>query len=660
MNQHDDLVRGPTAASAAECPAWDLSSEYPSFDHPSFAADLEAIEALLAELEALSPTAEEALERADRLDPASDGALLESALRFLELKTRLETLFDNVRTYANCRASLDGQDAKAKELRGVFSTMGARIDKAESAFALLLARASDSFADALLASPRASGDAFAIRQARKFRDRLLELSEERVVSSLYPDGFEAWSRLYDAIAGTARARYSGPDPTEAPRAAQAAHGAAQVAPKVERDMGLSEVASLLRAPDRSVREAAFRAQTAAFEIHGESLAAILNALAGHRLAEYGMRSRKAPMRFLDAALSMNHMEEATLEAMMSVVDASRDLGRKALRLQAKLLGVERLACYDLLAPAPAMGAVEAKTYTFSEGFDLVRAAYSSVEPAMGDFVDAMLGGGRIEARVLSSKRPGAYCTSFPKSGKANVFLTYRGSLADVSTLAHELGHAYHESLVASLPLMETRYPMNLAETASTFAETALGDYLDSGAAGGAARASGAAAGASSSNLLEVSWSDAQDASTFLLNIPARFAFEKAFYEARAEKPLGPEALSDLMGRTWEEYYGDSLSELDPGFWRSKLHFYKSAVSFYNFPYTFGYLFSLGVYARRAELGKDFHKAYCALLRDTGRMETEELAMKHLGVDLRKPDFWEASIGIVRRKVERFERLVERA
>jgi len=654
MNQHDDHARGTATAPTDGCPAWDLSAEYPSFDHPSFAADLETIGALLAEMEALSPLAEEALERAGRLDPVTDATLLESALRFLELKTRLETLFDNVATYTGCRASLDGQDARAKELRGVFSTLGSRIDKAESAFALLLARASDPFESALLASPRASGDAFAIRQARKFRDRLLELPEERVVSSLYPDGFEAWSRLYDAIAGTAKARYCGPDPAGTSGAGQ---GAKPGEARVERDLGLSEVASLLRARDRGVREAAFRAQTAAFETHSESLAAILNALAGHRLAEYGMRSRKAPMRFLDAALSMNHMEEATLEAMMSVVDASRELGRKALRLQARLLGVERLACYDLLAPAPARGAGGARTYTFGEGLDLVRAAYASVEPAMGVFVDGMLADGRIEARVLPAKRPGAYCTSFPKSGKANVFLTYRGSLADVSTLAHELGHAYHESLVASLPLMETRYPMNLAETASTFAETALGDYLDSGAAGGA---SSSGSDAASSNLLEVSWSDAQDASTFLLNIPARFAFEKAFYERRAEKPLGPEALSDLMGRTWEEYYGDSLSELDPGFWRSKLHFYKSAVSFYNFPYTFGYLFSLGVYARRDGLGKDFHRAYCDLLRDTGRMETEELAMKHLGVDLRKPDFWEASVGIVRKKVERFERLVEQA
>jgi oligoendopeptidase F len=298
---------------------------------------------------------------------------------------------------------------------------------------------------------------------------------------------------------------------------------------------------------------------------------------------------------------------------------------------------------------------------------------------MGDFVLEMRDARRIEARVLPTKRPGAYCTRFPKTRTPRVFLTYRGALSDVSTLAHELGHAYHGKLLAGLPLAETEYPMNLAETASTFAETALGDYLDSlgqgsGAAGGQAAGGQAAGGSGSSGaagapdglsraelagLLEVAWSDAQDAATFLVNIPARFAFEKAFYERRAEKPLGPAALSALMEETMREHYGDSLSEYDPGFWRSKLHFYMSGLSFYNFPYTFGYLFSLGVYARRAELGKGFHEAYCALLRDTGRMETEALAERHLGVDLRKPDFWRASVDIVRRKVDRFESLVER-
>jgi len=189
--------------------------------------------------------------------------------------------------------------------------------------------------------------------------------------------------------------------------------------------------------------------------------------------------------------------------------------------------------------------------------------------------------------------------------------------------------------------------MNLAETASIFAETLLADYLAK------------QPGASAADILGSAWSDAQYAAVFLLNVPARFAFEKEFYGRRCEGPLAPSALSTLMGETWKEYYGDALSEYDSGLWRSKPHFYKTGTSFYNFPYIFGYLFSLGVYAMAEGLGDDFIASYRGLLLDSGRMESEELAEKHLGADLKKPDFWKASISIIERKIARFESIVNR-
>jgi len=223
-------------------------------------------------------------------------------------------------------------------------------------------------------------------------------------------------------------------------------------------------------------------------------------------------------------------------------------------------------------------------------------------------------------------------------------MTYKGALSELSTLSHELGHAYHSYVMRDIPLMEADYPMPLAETASTFAETVLGDLL--------AREAG-----DSSALLELAWSDAQDAATFLLNIPARFEFEYRFYEQRKQGIFTAEDFKRTMREAWKEWYGDALSDYDEYFWASKLHFHISGVSFYNYPYSFGYLFSLGVYARRNDLGSKFHDAYVALLRDTGRMETEELAQKHLGVDITKPDFWRASIKIVEEKVKRFESIV---
>ncbi len=618
-------------------PAWDLDDEYSSFDDPRFVKDLERAKALLAGLELSVSGLEPAFARAEDLDPAEETALLDLAEESLLAMDEVDVLLQNLRVFANCLASVDSGDVRAKEYRGILSALGAVDERIEGNLDLLLARASRSFVEAFLSRPATAAHRFRVSLLRKHRDHLLELSVESALSSVKSDGLHAWGRLYDAITGAARCRVPSPDG--------------------EREIGLAEAASLLRGHDRKLREASFRSATAVLQGYEESFAAILNAIAGWRLSEYRMRSRKAGYHFLDAALASNRLGRGSLDAMMSVVRDARGLGRRALFLQARLLGLPRLSCWDILAPCPAVATAESgqgaagsasATYTFAEGLELVRAAYASVHPAMGDFVVEMRDRKWIEARVLPTKRPGAYCTRFRKSQTPRVFQSYSGSLTDVSTLAHELGHAYHSKVLAALPIPESRYPMNLAETASIFGETALGDWLAE------------EPGAGNDRLLEVGWGDAREAATFLLNVPARFDFETAFYEARAEKPLGPAAISSLMEKSWKDWYGDSLEEHDPGFWRSKLHFYMSELSFYNFPYIFGYLFSLGVYARRTALGKDFHEFYKALLMDTGRMESEELARKHLGVDLGRPDFWQSSIELIRGKLDRFEALVEKA
>ncbi len=604
-------------------PAWDLSREYASFDDPAFHADLAEINRLLGILEGGAPRIKEGLDRAETLDPGRDRDLLGLLQDLLAGMDSLVVLVDNLSAYAACMASVDGKDPVAKEYRGSLSELGARVDAALAPMDQVLARCPEAFLQPLLDSPQGGGHRFRIGQMRKYRQRLLGVELEEAILRLGVNGPEAWNRLYQGIVGTASCEL------------QDASGTKR--------LGLAQATALLKQGNREVRKAAFEALADAYSVHEESLAAILNALAGWRLTEYDMRSKLEPYHFLDAALAQNRLSRKSLDALFAAVDGARDLGRRALGLQARLLGTS-LAPWDLLAPCPETSG-EAKAYTFAEGLELVRASYARIHPSMGDFVLAMAREGNIEARVLPNKRPGAYCTGFAKSKDAKVFQTYTGSLGDVSTLAHELGHAWHSHLMKDLHREETHYPMNLAETASTFGETALADYLAD------------SPGASRARLLEVGWSDAQDAATFLLNIPARFVFEKAFYEARAEKPLGPAALSDLMGQAWDHYYGPSLSGRDPGFWKGKLHFYMSGRTFYNFPYTFGYLFSLGVYAKRAELGEGFHGAYTALLRDTGRMESEELAQRHLGVDLGDPDFWRSSIRIVEAKLDRFEALL---
>src|SRR5262249_21319857 len=232
--------------------------------------------------------------------------------------------------------------------------------------------------------------------------------------------------------------------------------------------------------------------------------------------------------------------------------------------------------------------------------------------------------------VSSRKRPGAYCTGFEKSRTPRVYMTYQGSTSDVITLAHELGHAFHSWVMRDLPQSQLSYGMSLAETASTFGEPAVRDALLTRA--GSAR-----------ERFDIMWEEVAAIATFMLNIPTRFAFEKAFYEKRDERPLRAGELEALMSTAWQEWYGDACSEPDPMFWASKLHFYISGLSFYNFPYLFGYLFSMGVYLRRASSGADFYDRYVALLRDTGRMTAEDLARVHLAAALDAPLFWRTTI-----------------
>ena len=405
-------------------------------------------------------------------------------------------------------------------------------------------------------------------------------------------------------------------------------------------LGMAQAANLLRDPDIKVRRQVYAATNAAWQTQKEPCAAVLNNINGWRHEIYKRRSHKKPMHFLDPALRRGCIERSTLDAMLDAVRQHKAIGHKALALKAKLMEVPKLGPWDLFAPAPQpAGDTVESLMTFAEAIDLVSAAFSAIDPSMGEFVRFMQKSRWIEGSVGENKRPGAYCTKFLKSRTPRVYMTYAGNMDNVSTLAHELGHAFHSWLMRDLPLAQLSYPMTLAETASIFAETALNDHLLTKHKGNPAA------------LLPILWGSAGDAEVFLLNIPARFTFEYEFNEMRQKQILTPDGMDQLMIKAWRLWYEDSLTEMNPLFWASKLHFHMAHLSFYNFPYTFGYLFSLGVYAQREALGADFFPRYKDLLRDTGRMTAEDLAAKYLSCDLASPDFWLCSLRLVEQKVD---------
>ena len=608
--------------------SWDLASEYPAPDSSEIEEDLASLTSLLDEIERLNAGLLPLLDAAGDLDveAAQDG--IAAAREVFALAEDAGRLLRDPGVYADCRLSVDSEDDGAQALRGRLQAFRKRFAELAEPLSQFLDRAPDDVVEAWLAHEKTAPARFSVEHSRKRRHELLSLGEETLAAGLAEDGIHAWGRLYDQLSGTLSCEVT--------------------VGNERRTMGLAEASGLMLKPDDGLRENAWRAINRAWDEHAEACAAAINAIAGWRLEMCRRRSRGGrAVHFLDAPLHLNRISRATLDTILGVAAEAAPLARRAARLKARAYGKKRYGPWDQRAPAPAGGSPEAsgRPIPYEEALDLVAASYGSVAPRMGEFVRMMADRGWIEGTVGERKRPGAYCTGFAKSRTPRVYMTYTGGASDVITLAHELGHAYHSWVMRDLPDCQRRYGMSLAETASSFGETIVRDALLERAG-------------TPTEEIAIVWEEASALVAFILNIPARFDFEKDFCEARAERPLRPAELEEMMGAAWVKWYGDSLAEPDPLFWASKLHFYISGLSFYNFPYLFGYLFSLGVHARRAAFGDDFFPRYVALLRDTGRMTAEELAAKHLEVDLTRPDFWRATVATLESRIDRFDALVD--
>lgn len=272
--------------------------------------------------------------------------------------------------------------------------------------------------------------------------------------------------------------------------------------------------------------------------------------------------------------------------------------------------------------------------------------FGRFNPEMASFAEMNFKERWIESEDRPGKRAGGFCTSFPVKKQSRIFVTFSGTMGNLATLAHELGHAYHQQLMNELPPMAQQYAMNVAETASTFAEMITFDADLKNAA-------------NEDEKLSLIEDKLQRSVGLLMNIQARFIFETRFYAERSRGMLSVKRLNELMVEAQKEAFAGALDEYHPHFWASKLHFYNTGVPFYNFPYTFGYLFSAGVYAKALADGPAFRDKYAALLQDTGRMRVEDLAMTHLGVDLTKPAFWQEAIDSVTADLDEFLRLTSK-
>ncbi|MEZ9625352.1 M3 family oligoendopeptidase [Aliivibrio fischeri] len=589
-------------------PSWDLSIAFQSLQDPKLKQTISQLEQQIADFPQLD----------------SDVAISQLQHAIL-MKEAITVNLATVASYANCIASVDSANNEAKALVNHMTKLGSALSQVFSPFLDSIVNSPlEQFEQIISENEELNAHRFLLEEERKLVENRLSVKEEQLLSAMSVDGKNAWGKLYDNITGSMKVTLVLADGTE-------------------EVMGLSQAASILYGSDTLRREPAWRAIQQGMKQNQESFSAILNALAGWRLTEYQKRSKEKSVHFLEPSLHGSRIEQATLDSMMSVAKKNREVGQKAGRLMAKMFGTEQLTPWDQLASMPPLVG-EASNYSFDEAIDIIKDAFSGVSQEMADFVDVMVKNGWIDAAPQETKRLGAYCTKFADSRTPLVFMTWGNSMSDVLTLAHELGHAFHNWVMRDMPLCTTRYPMTLAETASIFAENVVRDAL-------------LAKAKTKEDKIEMLWEELSSALALTINIPVRYEFEKAFYEQRSSKELGAEDLSELMRVTWEEWYGDSMNEADSLFWASKLHFSIPEVSFYNYPYLFGYLFSIGVYAQREAKGADFYGDYINLLRDTGTMRAEKVVQKHLQMDLTQETFWQQSLDRVSNQIDEFERLI---
>ncbi|MFC4800881.1 M3 family oligoendopeptidase [Neobacillus sp. GCM10023253] len=547
---------------------------------------------------------------------AQDSAFLQEVLHDFE-KTGKK--LRQAGAFIGCLLAQNTEDKKAYALDAKVTGLSAAFQTALGAFHNLLTSIDDKAWDNIISLASLKELGFILSEWRDRAKEKLSKEEEALINALGVDGYHSWGQLYDLIVSKIKVQYTDENGEE-------------------KQLSVGQAFNKFSNPDREIRQAVFENWEKAWGDQADFLAKTLNHLSGFRLNVYKKRGWD---EVLKEPLSINRMKKETLDTMWAVITENKEKLVKYLERKAQLLGLEKLSWYDLDAP---YGTTESKL-SYQEGAQFIEENFAKFGEKLSAFAKMAFEEQWIEAADRPGKAPGGFCTYLPESEQSRIFMTYSGTPSNVSTLAHELGHGFHTYAMRGVPHINRLYAMNVAETASTFAEMIVADASVKSAK-------------NEDEKLVLLDDKIQRTVALLMNIHARFLFETRFYEERKQGPISVERLNEVMLEAQREAYCDALEEYHPLFWASKLHFFITGVPFYNFPYTFGYLFSLGIYAQALAEGKGYEEKYISLLRDTASMTVEDLAAKHLQVNLTEKDFWEKAVGICLDDIDEFLELTE--
>ena len=579
---------------------WDLNPIYTGFDDPAYEADLQALKQVVADFTALAAE----LPNLEPLEGLHRGTALQEKL------SSLSTLF----IYANLRSATDAKNPTPGSYMGQVMAIRSGIAAPVAAYNQWVVSLPNLME--LVRGDETLKDYEYLFETRKERAKHQLSSEaEAVDAKLSMSGGSAWAKLQGYLTSTVTVNYRGTV------------------------TNLSSIRNLAYDPDPQVRKDAYEAELACYEAIKEPVAHALNAIKLETISDCELRGYDSPLL---RTLKHSEMKKETLDAMLSAMDEYSPKFWQYLKAKAKALGHENgLPWFDLFAPMGKASSV----FTTEEARDYLVKQFSTFDSQLTDMVKRAFDEAWIDFYPRDGKRGGAFCSGIRKLNQSRILTNFDGMFTDVVTLAHELGHAFHNECLEGHRPLNMGYSMPVAETASTFNECVVMNAAIRSAA-------------DEEEQLALIESQLQDATQIICDIYSRFRFEAMVFENRSSKFMNADTLCEYMLQAQKQSYGDGLDHscLHPYMWICKSHYY--GPTFYNFPYAFGGLFARGLYARYEQEGAAFVPKYKELLHTTSVATAEDTA-KVAGIDLTDKNFWRGALQTIADQIDLFCRLVEK-
>ena len=583
---------------------WSLDVLYTGFDDKCWSEDLKKLDDCVEKFQAF----------AAKLSDENEKETIKEGLKLLE---ELEGLFAQMMIFCELRGAADTRDKDSMSYEGVLSQKRNRTRAAETKFAEYVATRKnleqDIKEDAFLTSY-----AYLLRSMAEDNRHLLSGDVEEALAKMDISGGAAWSSLQGYLTSSVEADLDG------------------------KKLTLSEVRNLAYSPSKEERKAAYEAELACYDKIKDSVAYALNSIKMQDISECELRGFASP---LAKTLYYARMKEETLNALLEAMTEYMPQFWRYLRLKAEKLGyADGLPWYELFAPL----GKSTKCYTTEEARDYLITVFSSFSPDMAEMMKRAFAEDWIDFYPRNGKVGGAFCEALNSKKEFRVLTNFSGSFSDLVTLAHELGHGYHDFMVHDNEPLNMEYSMPVAETASTFNENVITGYVIDHTG-------------DEEEKLALIESQLSDTAQIMCDIYSRFLFESEVVERRRDSFLFADELNEIMLDAQKKAYGNGLDEncLHPYMWVCKSHYYSADLGFYNYPYAFGGLFARGLYAKYKKEGSVFVENYKKMLKNTPVMSVEDVA-KICGIDLTDKEFWMMSLHSYDAEIDEFERLIKNA